>query len=381
MSSIDDIDETDKHSEDHYEDEAFHREVLDEAPVKKKTNLKIMLIPLAAVLAMGGFAYMKMSSGGENSQVPVVNSLPAKKLPIDPPVSTSVPASAPVLAPAPASAPVLNDVNSQNGNQAASNPSGQVAPVFDSPQPVKPAESMQPKLIPYQAPGAAQTQAVVGSNSSPAITTLPAQVSQAPVLGDVPPAKNVVTTAPPVRPVPAPEQVSPVIAQGVPPVANPQSVPFDPNEQLRMDIQSKKVELMNLIKVAETKGLHIQSTCVAGNGKQATLGGAVKVAATKVPQGVKSNVPVTPVKPQPAISNKAVLPSATSLRSDFIVYAVVDGRAFVSSVLEKANSTVAVGERLPDGSVVTAVTSTDSKLEVKTNKGIIVSDNSKSSVK
>lgn len=68
-------------------------------------------------------------------------------------------------------------------------------------------------------------------------------------------------------------------------------------------------------------------------------------------------------KPVPAPDIK------TTQRNDYVVYAIVDGRAWITSVADKVSHPVANGETLPDGSTILSMD--EGKFEVKTSKGIV----------
>ena len=91
----------------------------------------------------------------------------------------------------------------------------------------------------------------------------------------------------------------------------------------------------------------------------------------KTIQATSNPKPVTKIV---TASAKTSLPKEKQIRSDYIVYAILDGRAWVTSIANKVNYTYTKGDTLPDGTKVTGLSMSDTRLEVMTTGGSIVAD-------
>lgn len=363
MSAIDKIADEDVRGpidHDSHEDDYSDIQRNDDTP-KKKSNYGILLIPAVFIAGVLGFAYFKMSKPvtPEISNVPVA---PLQEKKVEVPVAgpSSMPSDLTAVAPV-ASQAVTADV-------AASSPA--VAP------PASVVDAMQPRLIPNpQNQQAPQAQ----SSESKSINA-----QQAPVANAIPSQSQVVNGSLVVPPTMIPARVSQDQIQNSVQTPQPQ-VPtqtfyFDrdmSNDQLRSEIDRRRMEIISLAKEAKIRGLVVPPpVCSGAPVKQVTLsasseqGKSAKVVNKPAVQ-VGESVGTTALP----VTNKAKV-NGTS-RNDYFVYAIVDGRAWITSAAEKNNVTVAVGEQLPDGSIVQSVNAKDSKLEVKTSKGIILADSNR----
>ena len=405
MSAIDDFGDNQHGSEDgheghdqHHEDGHLqepteelpgegHSDEDEPAPApKQKSSKAILAVPVVVLLAMFGFMAYKLSTPqnpvGQQQAGPTFNGpdAPANK-PAERPVDFTM-----NLSPQGAQATAQNTQNSGPTSPAVNPQSAPVAgPVpgaappmvgNGTPQPANPANPAQP--------GQAPTNGVPVSPMPQAMA--PAQTVQQPVA--VGPAPVAPVLAQNMAPAPAASISAPAAVAPAPAASAPQIAPTVPTQldAKTVELQSKQADLTQLdtkIQLDEaqlkklTEDLNWSRQQRAGLQKDVAKLSAKPVSPTSVTKPspapvAKADKPASTAPSPKAVQKKVVEPKvnlAAQGRTDYAVYAIIDGRAWLASLKDKVNYPVAVGERLPDGSEILSMD--EGKFEVRTSKGVV----------
>lgn len=325
------------------------------AGVKKpKTNKLILLVPVAFVLVVIGYIGYKSVESKSSSEDVGNASMP--KLTVSK-ISQAPPSPAALVPLEAGKTQVESPVNDVPSSVAA-----QVAPVMDFPKSA-PSVNAPPVLVELPNQGKSQKDFPQSAAQPLALVQGAASSSSAP--------SDALTAKPSV----------PTVAS-VPLVSAGQREADDSLQAIEKEIDSKQNALNQLRQYAISRGSLKLETCNGVNlsPKQAQLPShnPRNQKIVKSPTASLPSLPVHKVVRESNVDLKAPISKLSGQRADFGVYAIVDGRAWLTSSGDKANYTVAVGEQLPDGSNVVSMTATDTRLEVKTTKGSIVSGDTKS---
>lgn len=224
---------------------------------------------------------------------------------------------------------------------------------FQGGEPASEAETFAPPATPA-APAIPVTPiAVVGAPAAPVAPVAPVAVAAVPAIpiAETPAASvaPVAVAAVPVVPVVEAPAASAAQAQE-PAMATP-----SPDNAGTLD---DRLAALEVVAAATSKSIRqLRAERAAMKRPRPVVAARAKVAGSRAPTKAR-------------VAKKAV----TTVRTDYAVYAVVDGRAWVTDIAKKVNHTVAVGDSLPDGSIVKGLVVSDTTLEVKTSRGSVVSE-------
>lgn len=315
------------------------------APSKKKANKLLILLPVLLIIGMGGVVYAKFFGEPPRAEaaVAVMQSAPTAG------EKTIQPAPARLVQDAPASSPQFTEALASTSAVTPSNGVGQIeiaAPTSPSAPIPRPTAFGAPQLsgMPSIA-GAPLTvaSAQAAPQSAPAMTK---GISQEPAQSEIMAPKKGLDRA-----------------------------------QRLLDIDDKIAELMaqkaSLIQQISELNVQREKLKAEGEPKVPTKRQGNQIASNTKDPSVSRAVDIKKMINPSKVDGKKVAKddgAANDIRNDYLVYAIIDGRAWLTSVADKVNYTLAVDDSLPDGSVVKSLNVTDTKLEVRTTKGLIASD-------
>lgn len=384
MDNFDDVRE-DAHSDHANNDlhESHHNDSnSDEAPAKKKTNMAIMVVPLAFLAVAGYLGYSKLTGQGTEPAPAAGFVGTPKQAPMTP--ETPAPAQQP---PVPAQGTVQPPIG------------GVAQPVVQGDAPPAPNGPNAPAALPVQPQAGIQQVPSSGATApQPNVQSLPQSAPPQVAVGNVPTVNPL--GAPQLRqgPQPQPQPMQPTLVGAPVPsqapagmsiasrdgVAEPEHSPQTVEEYTMIIRQMKKraASIQKMIETleAEKKALKHKGGDKADIAKQHDKSEDEPKRHDKSQKSKDSDSPREKEQKKPSnkigVESKESSASAvdsTKVRHDFTASAVVDDRAWLEGA-GGSSFTVAVNDKLPDGSVVKSITMANSKILIKTSAGVITQD-------